>query len=400
MQLLPFDLNLRHLRAVAAVVSLGSLVAAAEQVGLSQPALTQGLGKLERQIGTRLFDRRPDGMAPTPAGRILAERAGFAFVHLATAMRRGGARSFSRPEQLATATQLKALLALADVGSFTGAAAAIGLSQPAIHRAVRDLEQLCGFPLAERRGRFVTLTTAGRRIARGIRLASRDIAAGLTEALGDPDGTGRITIGAMPLSRALVLPHAIAAFVSGRPRAQVEVIEGSWRELADPLRDGIIDLMVGALRNEETPGLVQHPVFEDRLIVVARPGHPLAGQRASVADLARHEWVIASPGTPLRTRWESLFVGHPPPATPVESGSVMIIRGLLLNSDLLSLLSPDQVALELDSGTLVRIDAALPDAGRTIGITTRDDWRPSAAQARLVALIKAAAMATRHQESE
>jgi len=397
----PFDLNLRHLRAVAAVVSHGSLVAAAEFVGLSQPALTQGLGKLERLLGVRLFDRRSDGMAATAAGTALAERAGFAFAHLGDAMRRGGGRGFSRPEQLATATQLRAFLGLANAGSFIGAALASGLSQPAIHRAVRDLEQVCGVALAERRGRFVVLTSAGRRVARGIRLAAAEIAAGIESALGDSGGNGRIAIGAMPLSRALVLPHAIAGFVGGRPRAQVEVVEGGWRDLADPLRDGIIDLMVGALRDEETPGLHQRALFDDELIVVARPGHPLAGTRASVEELAGHEWIVGSPGTPLRARWQSLFARQDRlPLAPVECGSVMIIRGLLLQSDLLSLLSPDQVALELASETLVRIDASLPDAVRTIGLTTRDDWRPSAAQARLVALIEAAARATRSQESE
>ncbi|MEI9927381.1 MAG: LysR family transcriptional regulator [Sphingomonas sp.] len=152
----PFDVNLRHLRALEAIMAEGSMSAAAEAVSLSQPALTQGLAKLERQIGTALFDRRPDGMSPTQAGVLVAERAHAAFVHLAAAAKaisRGGNRGFSRFEQLMTATQLRAFLALADAGSFTGAAQATGLSQPALHRAVRDLEALGAAALVERRGR-------------------------------------------------------------------------------------------------------------------------------------------------------------------------------------------------------------------------------------------------------
>ena len=71
----PPDINLRHLRAVSAIAEHGSLSAAALAIGLSQPALTQGLGRLEEQIGATLFERRPDGMRTTTAGTILAARA-------------------------------------------------------------------------------------------------------------------------------------------------------------------------------------------------------------------------------------------------------------------------------------------------------------------------------------
>jgi DNA-binding transcriptional LysR family regulator len=102
----PFDLNLRHLRALSAIVARGSMSAAAEVVSLSQPALTQGLAKLEAQLGAALFDRRADGMLPTEAGRALASRAEAAFAHLAGAVR-GSGRGFARPDRLMTATQLR-----------------------------------------------------------------------------------------------------------------------------------------------------------------------------------------------------------------------------------------------------------------------------------------------------
>jgi DNA-binding transcriptional LysR family regulator len=70
-----------------------------------------------------------------------------------------------------TTAQLRALLALADAGSYVSAALQTGLSQPAVHRPVRDIERLAGAPLVERRGRGVALTEAGGRVARGLRLA-------------------------------------------------------------------------------------------------------------------------------------------------------------------------------------------------------------------------------------
>jgi len=265
---------------------------------------------------------------------------------------------------------------------------------------VRELEEVWGTPLAERRGRGMMLTPAGRSLARVIRLAAREIAAGIEEALGDTGVGGRIAIGAMPLSRALLIPHALAEFVRTTPGTVVDVIEGSWRELVDPLRDGAIDLMVGAIRPEPPPGIEQQPLFEDSLSVFARAGHPLASKSCvTLTDLAGQSWVVGPAGTPLRSHWGDLFADMATPPVPVECGSVMVIRGLLAQSDLLTLLSADQVALEVEAGMLVRIPIDLPGTVRTIGIATRGGWRPTRAQAQLNALLRKASDDKRLQQN-
>lgn len=401
--LTPFALNLRHLRVLAAIVAQGSMSAAAQAVNLSQPALTQGLAKLERQLGVTLFDRRPDGVRPTPAGHLMAERATAALDHLAKAIRglaRSG-RGFARPDLLMTGTQLHAFLSLVDAGSLAGASARTGITQPALHRAIRDLEQLCGVALDERAGRGLAVTPAGRTLARGVRLAAAEIAAAISELSPDPGVGTRIAVGAMPLSRALLIPKAVAALVQEGARVTIDVREGSWRELIEPLRDGAIDLMVGALRDPVPAGLVQQRLFDDRLIVVGRAGHPLAFQKSSTLDdFARYGWIIGQPETPLRQHWLRLFEGRTLPSAPLECGSVMVSRGVLRATDLLTLLSYDQVAMEIENGALAQV-AALPEHGeRTIGITTRQGWRPTAVQTRFLSLLRAAAKNRTLQEIE
>lgn len=388
----PFDLNLRHLRAVSAIVRHGSMSRAADTVNLSQPALTQGLAKLEKQLATALFERHSDGMVATPEGLMASDRADAALGHLATAARataRGGARGFARPEMLMTATQLRAFLAVADAGSFVGAAADTGLSQPAIHRAVRDLEHLCATALVERRGRGIALSPTGLRLARGVRLARGELAALIADVIAEPAGSGSLVIGAMPLCRALILPAALARFTRERPGTMINVVEGSWRELVDPLRDGSLDLMIGALRDTAPPDCVQAPLMTDRLTVVGRAGHPLATvDRPTLDQLASYPWIVGQHGTPLRVQWEKLFAGHTRPPAPIECGSVMVIRGILADGDFLTLLSPDQVALEIERGLLATIGPRLDNSTRTIGVTIRERWRPTAPQAYFLDLLR------------
>ncbi len=371
----PLSLNSRHLRAMVAIVASGRISSAARAVNLTQPAVTQGLAKLEAQIGLSLFDRRSDGMVPTDAAHILAPRA-------EAALRRIG----NRP---ATGAQIRAFLALADTGSYAAAASVTGLSEASLHRAVGDLSVSLGQRLVERRGRGVSLTARGAVVARNFRLALVELRSGIAElaALHGRE-VGRIVIGAMPLSRARLLPQAIGLFHAGHPQVDLTIVEGSHAELVGPLRDGEIDLLVGALRAEAPDGIAQRPLFDDRPIIIGRAGHPLAGRSGMIdaSDLASYPWIVPAPGTPLRTLWATMFAaaGVAPPHVPIECGSVIMVRQILVGSDFLTLLSTDQVQVELEAGWLTAIGDAPGEVSRTIGISTRDDWHPTALQTRFI----------------
>lgn len=388
----PFDLNLRHLRALLAIREHGSITAAADVVSLSQPALTQGLAKLERQFGYSFFERRSGGMVPTAMGEIVIERASAALDHLSQAAK-GLSGVFQYPERLMTMTQLRAFLALAEAGSFAAAAHGSTLSQTAVHRAVGDLEHMIGGKLVERRGRAVWLNSAGKKLARGTRLAVAEIVAALAD-IGRDSGSGSelIAFGALPLSRPYLVPAAMARMARSDPRAAFKVLEGSWRELVEPLRDGVIDIIVGALRPYEIADLYQLPLTEDRLVIAAGSQHPLAGvEKPSMEQLAAYPWIVAPANSPLREQWENLFAEVTTPSTPVECGSVMIIGRLLTEANFLTLLSPDQVALQIRSGLLTQVGPALEGTKRVVGITTRRSWRPTATQRRFLEMLGDAA---------
>jgi DNA-binding transcriptional LysR family regulator len=383
----PSVFNLRHLRAIVATAASGSVSAAAREVNLTQPAITQGIAKLERLIGLPLFERRPEGMAPTPAAAILVPRAEAALALVASPR--------------VTAPQMRAFVSLARQGSYAGAAGQAGIRESSLHRAVTDLSLGLGQKLVERRGRGVALTSRGRAVARRFRLAEAELRAALEElqALQGRE-VGRIVVGAMPLSRARLLPNAVAAFLREQPQAAMTIVEGSHAELAGPLRDGEIDLMLGALRDAPSgEDLVQQPLFRDRPVILARAGHPLLelASPATGRELAAYDWIVPPEGTPLRAQWRQLFAGSgvEPPRVAIECGSVIVVRQLLVQGDFLTLLSPDQVAVELQAGWLARIGDAPGDPSRVIGMTSRAAWRPTPLQRRFITAVEQEAMRIR-----
>ena len=365
--------NIRHYAALAATVRHGSLTRAARAVNLTQPALTQAIAGLEASLGVTLFDRSASGMAATGPALLLAPRAEAAIARI------GSSR--------VTGTQVQAFLAVARAGSYAGASQATGLSGASLHRAVAHLCVALGQRLIDRRGRTIMLTPVGERRLRGFGLAMAELRAGLAEiAAWQGKIGGRIVIGAMPLSRARWLPEAISRFAASHPGVDLAVVEGSYAELCGPLRNGDLDMILGALREgAEADDLAQERVFVDRPQIIMRSGHPLLARQEAHGALLDYSWILPGRDTPLRRYWEAMMagIGEAVPHVGIECGSVMTIRQLLLSGDALTLLSPDQVSVELAAGLLAAL--APPVAvERTIGITTRAGWRPTATQTALL----------------
>ncbi|PCI53336.1 MAG: LysR family transcriptional regulator [Alphaproteobacteria bacterium] len=381
-----WELNLRHLRAVAMTVRLGNLKAVAKRINLSQPAVTQSLHRIEEYFGVQLFERRPEGMHPTEFAIVLSPRIEMALKQIGS--------------NRVTSTQARAFLSLSKTGSYVAASSDVGISQPSLHRNVADLQSALNVQLVEPRGRGIALTPKGVSTARKLRLARLQLEAGFSEisSLLNKE-TGHISIGAMPLSRARLLPSVLVEFNKRHPNIIVSVVEGSHGELLEPMRDGHLDLIIGAIR--ETPigkDLVQTSLFMDQPIVLGRKDHPLTKsiiaknkcRHSEIVKLANYPWYIPGKDTPINEVWRALFNKVPVeiPKTPVICGSVMMIRQLLLETNGLTLLSPDQVAVELEAGWLVQICAVPEWMQREIGITYRAGWHPTPAQSYIIELLK------------
>lgn len=376
--------SIRHLRVFLAVAQHGSITRAAAIGRVSQPAVTQAVGKLEREAQTALFQRTPQGLFPTPAGAVLAERAARALAELDPALEDVAPRL----RLTATGAQLQALIALRETESFTLAARRLGIAQPTVHRAIGQLEQEAGRPLFERTARGMIARRPAQALAQAARLAFAELAqaeADVAEILGRE--VGRLVIGALPLSLTSVLPGAIARFRRARPTLPILIRDGVYDDLLAGLRRGEIDMLVGALRDPAPIGDVeQRPLFRDSLVLVAGRRHPLAAAKGiTVADLAAYPWVVARSGTPTRAHFDRLFAGGPAPGGIVETGSIPLMRELLDTSDHLGCVSRLQAQAETERGLLSILPFLMPGTARPIGLTLRAGWLPTRAQREFLA---------------
>lgn len=394
--------NLRHLRAFREVAVHRGISAASDAVFLSQPAITQAISKLEARLGITLFERLTDGMRPTGPGQMFLARIERVLAELQTGVEEAlaqagrGAKGFAKFDRLVTAAQLRALIALSEARNFSLAARNSGISQPSIHRAARDLERIAGFSLFRAASHGIDLTQSAERLARRAKLAAAELQQALfeIEALKGHDST-IITIGSMPLARSQILPRAMHAMLPDNPGIQLRTIEGPYPDLLRGLRYGDSDFLIGALRDPPpTEDIVQEPLFDDALAIVVRAGHPLCAKGGlSLDDTLSFPWIAPPKQTPAGSYLSNVLRIPEMENTPVRvvSSSLVLVRGLLLEGDYVTIISRHQVRLELAQGVLAELPLVLADNSRPIGLTFRHGWQPTPTQARFLDFLRVAA---------
>lgn len=379
----PIEPRLHHIRDFLAVCEAGSITKSSGLIFKATSAIARAVAALETGLGVPLFERKPRGMLLTPYGEAVRQRGIRIDIEVTEAVddfaRLGrGQRAAERSvlgNLLMNGRGLSLLIGIADLRSLSAAGARIGLSQSGASMSLARMEEALGQKLFQRmmqgmvaNDAGVRLVSRGKRILAELRHMESDIAA--------ISGTlqGQITIGALPLGRTHLLPAAIASALRRYPHIRVATVESPYDVLVAGLRDGDIDFILGALRPpERTAGLITESLFEDRLGIIVRAGHPLLGRAASLRDLLGECWILPRLGAPGRQLTDLAFreAGLVPPSPAVETGDLAVVRGLLMNSDMLTAISPRQLVHEISVGDLAVLPVGLHGTERRIGLTTR-----------------------------
>jgi LysR family transcriptional regulator of gallate degradation len=382
--------NLRYLHVLCAVVDAGSVAQAADGLSRVSSAVARSISELEAELAVPLFARHSRGMVPNANGEIVLVRARRIERQFDEARQqliaRGGVRAQSCVQALFASIpngrRLAVIANLVDRRSMAAVARELSITQPTISAAVKDLETRLGVALFERSARGLVPTVAAEILAlhfKRVLAELRHIASDLAASEGTLQGS--IHVGALPLGRTDVLPRAIASLLTRHPQLHVATVESPYEALAASLRSGEIDFILGALRGPAcAKELEQEPLFEDQLSVVARAGHPLTRARRIDFDMLRRAtWVLSRARSPARELFETFFseARQPPPVPSVETGDLAVLRGLLLETDILTAISAQQLRYEICDGSLVVLDFPLERTRRQIGISQRLGAFPS-----------------------
>lgn len=181
---------------------------------------------------------------------------------------------------------MRSLLAVADTGAIGAAAETLHLSQPALSRRIRQLEEDFGTELVERSGRGIALTETGRLVVNEARVLIERFEH-LKEDVRRRDrlDAGVVRIGGGATAVSYVLPDAIGTFRRGHPHVLFEVREAGSREIEQAVRQESLELglVTSGLEAGQDADFTVQPLLTDRIVLVAGKGHPLAQKRRITA---------------------------------------------------------------------------------------------------------------------
>lgn len=223
---------------------------------------------------------------------------------------------------------LETLRWLGRTRSFARTAEAAAITQPALSKWLREIEQALGVALFERTTRRVTPTAYGDALLERAERMLTDLAgvAPALEAL--RDGLAHpVNVGILPGMASVLMPQTLARIAHTGPALRVNLFEETLDRLLPRARWHEIDLLV--CRLDETAmnaGFGVVALYDDEVRVYGAKHHPLAASTTpSWADAARYPWIVPPPGTPMRRAIDTEFAhqGLPMPNVVMESVSLM-----------------------------------------------------------------------------
>ena len=279
-----------------------------------------------------------------------------------------------------TAMQLlmdsRKLLYLATVveqGSLNKAAKRLGVSQPALSKAMDRLEEGLGVKLIDRGPNGITVTAFGELLCAHARLIKEELEFAETRIKNTGKLRARVmTVGTLPSLAASVVPLAVSCWRERHPRVLLRVVEKVQVELLFGLLRGDFDFVIAQTEFYDLlDGLKQRVIFRDRLRVFARPKHPLFRlDKPTWTDLAQFPWVLPMVGGRQRTVLEKLLAseGIDLPQQMIECGSMDFTKAIVAVSDHLAMLPEHAAMSDQTESALKPLPIMVPALSRDIAV--------------------------------
>lgn len=262
-------------------------------------------------------------------------------------------------------------------GSFKIAAEKLFLSQPAISKTMKELEDCLGHRLLTRDRGGIELTTDGEIFLRFAKMSIASLQQGI-DGMEHERRAARssLSVGVLPSVAARLIPAVAERFGKVMPEAVLRIADGPHGFLTERLKLGALDLVIGRIGpNEQMKGVSFSPLYREKVTVVVRAGHPLLNNPAlhRIAD-----WPVVYPmeGSAIRPIVDRFLVeqGIGEVQRKIETVSGAFGRVYVQESDAVWFISEGVVANEIERGVLVPLPFNTDTTLGPIGTMVREDW--------------------------
>jgi DNA-binding transcriptional LysR family regulator len=265
--------------------------------------------------------------------------------------------------------QLALLVHLDEERCVVRAAQAAGMTQPAASKLLREIETGLDVKLFERHARGVAPTWYGEILVRHARLALSEMSLAHEEITALKAGlAGKASIGTVVNPGTNLVPMAVARVKEKHPAILISVDIDFSKPLVEKLLQGQLDMLVArVLDSRGAEALTFEPLADERLAIIARGNHPLAGKRdLQLEDLVAQPWILPAPGSLVRDKLVSVFLqrGLALPNNIVQTSSLPVITSLLRTTDMIAPLPEECVQPYCESGELAVL---VEDLGLELG---------------------------------
>lgn len=290
------------------------------------------------------------------------------------------------------ARDLEYFVVVAEVGNLRRAAETLNLSQPALSKSLRRLEQSAGTKLVKRTPKGVELTPVGVALlshARRIRLSFDEIARELTDFT--QGHAGQLRIGSAPVLLRQLLSPACIQLHKESPKVKMYISIASNDQLLPSLRRGELDVVICGIPAQPYEDLIQERLYEDNFIVYASKAHRLAGKkRVAIRDLVNEKWALMHSGTFARKKLQQALEdnGAGPLRVVMESAALAPRLDLVASSDVLGF-SPWRNIRDFSARLgLIKLHVSGLHSTNIIGVSYRRDTHQFPLARRFVEIVK------------
>jgi LysR family transcriptional regulator, pca operon transcriptional activator len=294
---------------------------------------------------------------------------------------------------------LQTFLEVARQKSVMKAASILHISQPAVTKTIREMEEALGVAVFERDGRGIRITRYGEVFQRYAGAAITALRQGIDSVTNELSGEGiPIRIGALPTVSTRIMPQAISLFLQEKTQSRLKIVTGENAVLLEQLRLGDLDLVVGRLAApEKMTGFSFEHLYSEQVVFAVSARHPLLQGNGDIfTRLAEFPVLMPTRASIIRPFVDRFLIANGVAKVPqqIETVSDAFGRAFVRSKSAVWIISAGVVANDIEDGTLALLPIDTAETKGPVGLTMRADVTPSLPLMILMQTIREAATNT------